>query len=81
MRRSPLILFGTLFLSIGVFGQSTTSQPILPAHELPNLNDLQTVVKIDQTWFKDDQARLAADQARLADYEKQLIAYHDCADL
>ena len=80
MRRSPLLLFGTLILSIGVFGQSTANQPILPAQELPNLNDLQTVVKIDQSWFKDDQARLAADQARLADYEKQLIAYHDCTD-
>lgn len=80
MRRSPLLLFGSLILCIGVFGQSTANQPILPAHELPNLNDLQTVVKIDQTWFKGDQARLAADQARLADYEKQLIAYHDCTD-
>lgn len=80
MRRSPLLLFCTLILCIGVFGQSTANQPVLPAHELPNLNDLQTVVKIDQAWFKDDQARLAADQARLADYEKQLIAYHDCTD-
>ena len=80
MRRSPLLLFGTLILCIGVFGQSTTNQPLLPAQELPNLNDLQTVVKIDQAWFKDDRARLIADQARLTDYEKQLIAYHDCTD-
>ncbi len=80
MRRSPILLFGTLILCIGVFGQSTATQPLLPAQELPNLNDLQTVVKIDQAWFKDDQARLAADQARLVDYEKQLIAYHGCTD-
>lgn len=80
MRKSSILLIGTLILSVGVFSQSTAIQPMLPAHELPNLSDLQTVVKIDKTWFKDDQARLAVDQARLADYEKQLIAYHDCTD-
>jgi predicted secreted acid phosphatase len=65
---------------LGAFGQSPSSQPVLPAHELPNLNDLQTIVKLDKAWFQSAPQRLADDQTRLADYEKQLIAYHDCID-
>jgi predicted secreted acid phosphatase len=80
MRRSSLLLICILIVCIGVPGQPTSLQPLLPTHELPNLNDLQSLVSLDQAWFTADQARLAADQARLSDYEKQLIAYHDCTD-
>jgi len=63
-----------------MLGQSTTPQLLLPANEPDNLNDLQTIVRLDPTWFKSTQTRLDADQARLADYKKQMIAYHDCTD-
>ena len=80
MRRRAVLLTCAAIVCLGAFGQSPSSQPLLPAHELPNLNDLQTIVKLDKAWFQSAPQRLTDDQSRLADYEKQLIAYHDCID-
>ena len=80
MRRRTALLTFAAIACLGAFGQSPSSQPLLPLNEPRNLNDLQTIVSLDNTWFKDDSARLAADQSHLADYEKQMIAYHDCTD-
>jgi predicted secreted acid phosphatase len=78
MQKTLIVLLGAALLASASMAQAPSLLPVMPASEPINLNDLQTITRLDKAWFNQDAKRLADDQARVADYEKQLIAYHDC---